>query len=147
MNPQHAWNGRPIDIAIEQADTRALLGHGDGEIDRGRRFADAALARGDGDDRANTRNTRSAVSTAVTDKTPGTASTAVSQARRSGSLASPSAAATSTAKPTLPSRMTTPETMPSATTSRPLPGSITPVSAAKTSCFVSVAMRNCPSSN
>jgi hypothetical protein len=84
---------------------------------------------------------RSAVSTAVTDKTPGKASTAVSQARRTGSLASPSSGATSTAKPTLPSRMTTPEIMPSSTTSRPLSGSITPVSASKTICFVSVAMR------
>ena len=37
-------------VGVEQADAPALLGHGDGEIGGDGRFADAALARGDGDD-------------------------------------------------------------------------------------------------
>ena len=37
-------------VGVEQADAPALLRHGDGEIGGGGRFADAALARSDGDD-------------------------------------------------------------------------------------------------
>ena len=54
------------------------------------------------------RGRASAVSTAVTDSTPGRASTAASAALRSGSRRGPRSGSTSIAKPTLPSRTTTP---------------------------------------
>src|SRR6266700_4238851 len=66
-----------------------------------------------------------AVSTAVTESTPGSASTAFSAALRSGSNCGPRSRSTSIAKATLPSRMTRPETMPRETMSAPLSGSAT----------------------
>ena len=60
---------------------------------------------------------RSAVSTADTEATPGSAFTAASQAWRKGSSAAASRGSTSSAKPTLAPLITTPVTMPRLTTS------------------------------
>ncbi len=75
---------------------------------------------------------RSAVSTAVTEVTPGNASTACSQARRNGSLASASLGSTSRAKPTLLPLTTMPDTISRATTLWPRAASTTPVRALRT---------------
>ena len=64
-----------------------------------------------------------AVSTAVTESTPGSASTAFSAAFLNGSSRGPRSLSTSIAKATLPSRITKPDTMPSETMSAPLSGS------------------------
>ncbi len=72
-----------------------------------------------------------AVSTAVTESTPGSASTAFSAALRNGSSRWPRSASTSIAKATLPSRITSPETIPSETISAPLSGSGTRASASR----------------
>ena len=47
---EHARDRGAVDVAVEQADADVLGGHGGGEVHRGRRLADAALAGRDGDD-------------------------------------------------------------------------------------------------
>ena len=77
---------------------------------------------------------RSAVRTALTDNTPGSASTADSAAWRKGSSWAPRSGSTSIEKPTLPSLTTRPATIPRETISVPLSGSVTRLSASSTSC-------------
>src|SRR6516165_1748915 len=89
--------------------------------------------------------TACAVSTAVTDSTPGSASTAFSAALRSGSSRGPRSGSTSMAKARLPSRTTTPDTMPSETMSAPFSGSTTCFSASSICCSVAAAISfSCP---
>ncbi len=118
---------RPINIGIEQSHFQSQPRKPQRQIHRHGRFADAAFAarhRDDGDDARNARlrllcarraecrvpahwaAALCAVSTAVTESTPGSFVTASSQALRSGSACGPRAAGTSMAKPTLPSRTT-----------------------------------------
>jgi hypothetical protein len=47
-----------VDVGVEDADLGAAGEQGQGEVDRGRALADAALARGDGDDVAHAREAR-----------------------------------------------------------------------------------------
>ncbi len=49
-NAEHALLAGSVDIGIEQADAGTEGLQGEGEVDRGGRFADPALAGGDGDD-------------------------------------------------------------------------------------------------
>ena len=49
---QHARHGRAVDVGVEHADLEADGRQRQREIGGGGRFADAALARGDGDDRS-----------------------------------------------------------------------------------------------
>ena len=53
--PRHR---RPVDVGIEQADPQAEIAQAERQIERGGRFADAALAGGDRDDRGNAGNFR-----------------------------------------------------------------------------------------
>ena len=100
----------------------------------------AALAPGPGCWAGAGAGSRSAVSTAVADKTPGTMRTASSQAWRTGSIASAAAGSISIAKPTLRSLITIPEIMPSATTSWPRPGSRICFRASRICCSVTCVM-------
>ena len=52
----HARLARAVDIGVQQPDLEALGGEGEGQVGRGRRFADAALAAGHCDDVLHTRN-------------------------------------------------------------------------------------------
>ena len=49
---QHARQAGAVDVGVQQADAQPLLRQRHGEVDRDRRLADAALAGGDRDDRA-----------------------------------------------------------------------------------------------
>jgi len=55
VDAHHARHRGPVDIRVEDADRLAEAGQRQRQIDRRRRLADAALARGDGDDRADAR--------------------------------------------------------------------------------------------
>jgi hypothetical protein len=50
--PDHAWQGRPVDVGVEKARAPAERGEPHREVHRGGGLADAALARGHRDDRA-----------------------------------------------------------------------------------------------
>ena len=47
---EHGGDRVAVDVGVDDADLEALLGHRDGEVDRHRRLADAALAGGDRED-------------------------------------------------------------------------------------------------
>ena len=51
-NPQHARHRRAIDVGVEHPDSEPVRLQAEREVGGDRRFADPALARGDGDDRA-----------------------------------------------------------------------------------------------
>ena len=50
LHAQQPWDGEAPDVGVEDADGQAPRGQGHGEVHRDRGFADAALARGDGQD-------------------------------------------------------------------------------------------------
>ncbi len=52
VHAHHARDVRPVDVGVHQPDARARVRERDGEVDRDRRLADAALAARDGDDAA-----------------------------------------------------------------------------------------------
>ena len=49
LHAQHGRDVRAVDIGVQQADARAALRQGHGNVDGDGGFADAALARADGD--------------------------------------------------------------------------------------------------
>src|SRR6185437_10276427 len=55
-NAHHPRHRRAVYVGIENADALPVGGEGESEVDRRRRFADAALARGDSDNRAHPRD-------------------------------------------------------------------------------------------
>ena len=55
LQTHHARLARAVDVRIEQADAGAVERQGEREVHGGRRLADAALARRDGDDVADAR--------------------------------------------------------------------------------------------
>ncbi len=48
--PQHVWNGRAVDIRIQNADFRPFCRQRKRQVNGGRRFTHSTLARADGDD-------------------------------------------------------------------------------------------------
>jgi hypothetical protein len=50
LTAQHARHRRTVDVGVEQAGGDAVGGQAERQVHRGGRLADAALARGDGDD-------------------------------------------------------------------------------------------------
>ena len=52
-NPQHAGLARAVDVGVQQADLETFRGQGNRQVGRHGGFANATLARGDGDDPIN----------------------------------------------------------------------------------------------
>ena len=50
VHPEHPRYREPVDVGVEDADVVAHAGQGDGQVDRDRGLAHAALARGDPED-------------------------------------------------------------------------------------------------
>jgi hypothetical protein len=56
LRAHHEGHVRAGDVGVQQANARAVAGEADGQVDRDRRLADAALSRGNGDRVAHTGN-------------------------------------------------------------------------------------------